>query len=355
LSVTGVEKQQISGMVASNEVQGDKCLAFGPNRHPDLCEMLLKFTHETDLAYSSSITESVMELRVAPRQEQDQHRLSFTLAIGPATSVTGYFDWMGNSVHAFAVNPPHKLLRITATSVIETDRVTVDPNSLHDSWPGPAPDWRMHDWLHFGGPVIDSPLLRQLVDVLNPCKGEPLGALAMRILRLINERFLYQKGITTAASPITDVLQHGRGVCQDFTHLMIGIGRAIGVPARYVSGLLHPDAQKFRGYTQTHAWCELLFPSQGWIGFDAANNCVIGPNFAKVAVGRDFRDVPPNKGVYRGTAIETIDVRVHSEELGGIPSELAAERMASLPVPIDAAGISIHREAAPMQQEQQQQ
>lgn len=317
--------------------------------------MLLKFTHETDLAYTASISESAMELRVAPRQEQDQHRLSFTLAIGPATSVTSYFDWLGNSVHAFSVNPPHKLLRIIATSVVETDRITVDPGLLTDCWTRNGHDWRMYDWLGFGGPIIDSPLLRQLVEVLAPRDGEPLGPLAMRILRLINERFLYQKGITTAASPITDVLQHGRGVCQDFTHLMIGISRAIGVPARYVSGLLHPDAQKFRGYTQTHAWCELLFPTAGWVGFDAANNCVIGPNFAKVAIGRDFRDVPPNKGVYRGAAVETIDVRVHSEELSGIPSALAAERMASLPVPLDATGFSIHREAAPMQQEQQQQ
>lgn len=317
--------------------------------------MLLKLTHETDLSYSASITESVMELRVAPRQEQDQHRLSFSLAIGPPASVTTYFDWLGNGVHAFTVNAPHRQIRIVATSVVETDRARAIPEQFGDTWPANGLDWRLYDYLQFGGPVIDCPLLRRLVETLSPREGEPLGELALRMLRTLNERFLYEKGITNAASPITDILQHGRGVCQDFTHLLIGLSRAIGVPARYVSGLLHPDAEKFRGYTQTHAWCELLFPSAGWIGLDPANNCVVGPNFVKVAVGRDFRDVPPNKGVYRGSAVETIDVRVHSEELSGVPSSLAAERFAALPVPLDSTGFSIHREAAPMQQEQQQQ
>ncbi|MBV8780975.1 MAG: transglutaminase family protein, partial [Phycisphaerae bacterium] len=84
--------------------------------------MLLKVTHQTDLNYSGLISESVMELRVTPRQDMDQHRLSFDLAIGPSTSVTSYFDWLGNTVHAFAVSPFHKQIRIVATSVVETDR-----------------------------------------------------------------------------------------------------------------------------------------------------------------------------------------------------------------------------------------
>jgi transglutaminase-like putative cysteine protease len=197
--------------------------------------------------------------------------------------------------------------------------------------------------------------LRELVRVLQPQPGVSLGELGLRILHLINEKFTYKKGITSAASPISDILDSGKGVCQDFTHLMIGIARAMGIPARYVSGLVHPDAEKYRGFTQTHAWCELYFPTAGWIGFDAANNCIIGPNFVKVAVGRDFRDVPPNKGLYRGNAKETIDVTVESNELAAVPSELAAERMQSITVPIYPAGHSIHREMAEQQVEVQQQ
>src|SRR5687767_3831450 len=222
--------------------------------------MLLKLTHTTDLAYSDLITESTMELRMAPRQEQDQHRLSFTLALGPPASALSYFDWLGNSVHAFTVNSFHKQIRIVATSVVETGRATADVRELPDRWPvcpGDC-DYSVYDFLQFGGPVVDAPLLRNLVAELKPQDGMPLGDLAMDMLDLINNRFTYRKGITNAASPITEVLQHGTGVCQDFTHLMIGMARALGIPARYTSGLLHPNAPTganpgeagaFRGFT----------------------------------------------------------------------------------------------------------
>lgn len=305
---------------------------------------------------------------MAPRQEQDQHRLSFNLALGPPASAVSYFDWLGNSVHAFTVNSFHKQIRIVATSVVETGRAPLDLHALPDRHPiCPVDcDYTVYDFLQFGGPVVDSPLLRQLADELRPKDGTPLGELAGSLLDTINQRFTYRKGITTAASPITEILEHGSGVCQDFTHLMIGVARALGIPARYASGLLHPRAhdgdptprtgeQGFRGFTQTHAWCELLFPSTGWIGFDPANHCVVGDNFVKVAVGRHFFDVPPNKGVYRGKAKESIDVVVHSEELEEIPQELAAERVQSLSIPTYTDGNASHRDIANQQQEHQQQ
>jgi transglutaminase-like putative cysteine protease len=318
--------------------------------------MLLRIAHQTDLSYTLPISESVMELRMAPRQEQDQHRLSFTLAIGPSTSVTSYFDWLGNTVHAFTVNSFHQQIRIIATSVVETDRARIDPEQLPDPWPlAGTGEYSMLDYQHFGGPVVDSSQLRELVASVNPEAGMSLGVLTMRLLRLIGEKFVYEKGITTAASPITETLDHRRGVCQDFAHLMIGMARALGIPARYVSGFIHPEAERYRGYTQTHAWCEIYFPATGWIGFDPANQCVVGSNFVKVAVGRDFRDVPPNKGIYRGSAKETINVAVTSDELKTVPAELAAERMQSLNIPLYPPGASPHREQVNQQQEQQQQ
>ena len=319
--------------------------------------MLLKITHQTDLKYSNPVSDTVMELRMTPRQEQDQHRLSFALGIGPAASVNSYFDWLGNTVHTFSVPATHKQLRIVGTSVVETDRPRKEPERFKDTWPiGPeAFDYSVYDYLQFGGPVVDSPELRDLANVLSPESGASLGELALRMLHLVDDKFTYKKGVTTAASPITDMLKTGGGVCQDFTHLMIGLARALGIPARYVSGFVHPDAHRYRGFTQTHAWCELLFPSAGWVGFDAANRCVIGGNFVKVAVGRDFHDVPPNRGVYRGNATETIDVAVKSEELAMIPPELAAERMQSLEIPAYATGAAALRESADQQEVQQQQ
>jgi transglutaminase-like putative cysteine protease len=319
--------------------------------------LLLKLIHQTDLTYSDLISESVMELRMAPRQEQDQHRLSFTLAIGPPTSASSYFDWLGNTVHSFTVNSFHNQIRIVATSVVETDRVNVRPERFADSWPVPIGTYEYANWdyLQFGGPIVDCSKLRELVAILHPEEGMSLGELALRMLHLLADRFTYRKGVTTSASPITEILEHGTGVCQDFTHLMIGMARALRIPARYVSGLIHPDEQKYRGFTQTHAWCELLFPSAGWIGFDAANNCIVGGNFVKVAVGRHFADVAPNKGIYRGAAKEAIEVAVTSEELRAVPSELAAERMQSLSIPIYPGGTLPHQDLINQQQEQQQQ
>jgi transglutaminase-like putative cysteine protease len=319
--------------------------------------MLLKVVHQTELQYSDFISESIMELRMVPRQEQDQHRLSFDLAIGPPTTVSSYFDWLGNTVHTFSVNMFHRNISIIATSVVETDRPRKEPERFRDTWPIPAAayDYTTYDFLGFGGPIIDCPQLHDLAKLLEPREGVSAGELALGMLHLIDEKFTYKKGITNAASPISDILATGYGVCQDFTHLMIALARILKIPARYVSGFIHPDAEKYRGYTQTHAWCELLFPSAGWVGFDAANGCVVGGNFIKVAVGRDFRDVPPNRGVYRGKANETIDVAVKSEELQTIPPELAAERMMSLEIPAYPTGAAALRELAELQEVQQQQ
>jgi transglutaminase-like putative cysteine protease len=320
--------------------------------------MLLKVTHTTDLSYSDLISESIMELRMCPRQEQDQHRLSFNLAIGPRTAVTSYFDWLGNSVHAFTVNKFHRQIRIVATSVVETQRFRIDADDFPDSWPLDSSkfDYDTWDFLNFSGPICDSPALRELANQVSAKEGESLGKIANRMLELIHGGFAYQRGLTNAASPITDVLEHKAGVCQDFTHLMIGLSRALGIPARYVSGLVHPDREKYKGFTQTHAWCELFFPSVGWIGFDATNHCTVSQNFVKVAVGRDYRDVPPNKGVYRGKAVESIAVAVHSDELDAIPQSLAAERIESLPIDMfNEYAVLMDRSTAAHQQEHQQQ
>ncbi|HZZ43331.1 MAG TPA: transglutaminase family protein [Tepidisphaeraceae bacterium] len=320
--------------------------------------MLLKITHKTDLTYNDLISESVMELRMSPRQENDQHRLSFALSVGPATAVASYFDWLGNTVHALTINAHHDAVRVIATSVVETDRPVPLVGQKSDLWPVPLQqiDYAMYDYLQLAGPVVDCAPLRELAASVNPRDGEPLGAVAARLLTLVGTRFNYQKGVTTAASPITEILQHGRGVCQDFSHLMIGLARVLHIPARYVSGFIHRDGERYRGYAQTHAWCELYFPSTGWIGFDPTNGCLVGSNFIKIGHGRDFRDVSPNKGVFRGTADEKIEVTVEMEELPCIPPSLVGERFQTIDlVTARHRPDTEHVEAAVTQQQEQQQ
>src|SRR5882672_10340988 len=132
--------------------------------------MLLKLTHTADLTYSDLISESVMELRMVPRQEQDQHRLSFILAIGPTTQVNSYFDWLGNTVHAFTVNPFHRQIRIVATSVVETQRFRFTPEDLADTYPlnPESLGYEAWDFLQLTGPIPDSPSLQALAKDLNP-------------------------------------------------------------------------------------------------------------------------------------------------------------------------------------------
>ncbi|MBX9688976.1 MAG: transglutaminase family protein [Candidatus Obscuribacterales bacterium] len=323
--------------------------------------MLLSITHQTDLNYSDYISESVMELRMAPRQEKFQHRLSFNLAIGPASKVKSYFDWLGNSVHAFSINALHDKIQIIATSVVETISPAVQLEALPDHWQRERSyDYTLYDFLLFGGPVVDTPSLRELSSsILDSVAAEAsspkVGDLILAMLRKIDTDFVYEKGITTSASPITEILEHGRGVCQDFTHLMVGLARSLNIPARYVSGYIHPDHERFRGYAQTHAWVEIFVPSLGWVGVDPTNNCIAGENFVKVAVGRNYQDVPPNKGVYKGEGKETIEVAVHSEQLNNIPIDLAAERTEALNIPVFAGNIDEIIQQIRQQQEQQQQ
>ena len=139
--------------------------------------MLLKITHQTDLRYSDFISELIMELRMVPRQEQDQHRLSFDLAIGPPTTVSSYFDWLGNTVHTFSVNMFHRQISIVATSVVETDRPRKEPERFRDTWPIPAEayDYTTYDFLQFGGPVIDCPQLHDLAKLVAPKKASAPG------------------------------------------------------------------------------------------------------------------------------------------------------------------------------------
>lgn len=325
--------------------------------------MLLSITHQTDLDYTDYISESVMELRMAPRQEATQHRLSFGLAIGPAAPVRSYFDWLGNTVHALSINSLHNQIRIIATSVVETPSKPVNWDSTGDLWTiDQEYEYTFYDFLQFGGSVIDTPLLRDLANgIVSDLKGDDANKevrvhdLITAMLRIIDEKFVYEKGVTSAASPITEILAHGRGVCQDFTHLMIGLARALNIPARYVSGYIHPDRHRFRGYTQTHAWVEIYVPSLGWVGVDPTNNCLVGQNFVKVAVGRNFQDVPPNRGVYKGQGKETIRVVVHTDELFEMPQELAVEKTEAINIPVFAGTIDEQREQIKQQQEQQQQ
>jgi transglutaminase-like putative cysteine protease len=294
--------------------------------------MILEIQHETRLKYTEPATESVAEVRMEPVSDGGQSCRSFHLAVNPPTGLCRYQDGFGNRVHHFNVLPAHVELVIRAASLVET---FPRPRALADSaarWPldVSAGGLGLFDFLHLRGPVRRTPMLDPVVRTLQPAVGEAAGAVVARVSRYIHENFTYAKHATLASSPIDDVLTHGRGVCQDFTHLMIAILRSFDVPARYVSGYIHREGKE----SQSHAWCEVWLPDLGWTGIDPTNDHPAGEAFVKVAVGRDFSDVPPNKGIYRGRAEESIQVRVQTRQLAALPSMSWQEQLPPLDTPL---------------------
>lgn len=323
--------------------------------------MLIGIEHTTELSYSGLISETVMELRMAPRQEAIQQRLSFDLAVGPTCQIRSYFDWLGNTVHAFSVNGLHKSVKIVASSVVQTSHRHPKTHGAVDQWPMVGlPDYTLLDFLKLEDPIGDCEALNQIAKEVKPREQAPLLDVAHAVMKFISDEFQYEKGVTGVSTTVEEVLNYRRGVCQDFAQVMVGILRKLGIPARYVSGFIHAGQRGYRGSAQTHAWAEAYFPSIGWIGFDPTNNCIAGENFVKMAVGGNYRDVPPHKGVYRGSARETMSVSVITRELQELTSRLVGERTGSLDVPVfnfsgrGPVGGWILDEQVQQQQQQQQ-
>jgi transglutaminase-like putative cysteine protease len=143
--------------------------------------------------------------------------------------------------------------------------------------------------------------------------GDPLTALRT-LQRGIYDSFDYQPGSTDVNSPIEVALEQRRGVCQDFAHIMTAIARDWGIPCRYVSGYLYHKGSRDRSAADaTHAWVEAYLPSLGWVGFDPTNNIMAGERHVRAAVGRDYADVPPTRGTYKGGADSELSIAVSLE------------------------------------------
>lgn len=296
--------------------------------------MILEIQHETRIEYAGPVTEAVTEVRMEPRSDTDQSCRSFHLKVSPAADVHGYKDGFGNRVHHFNHLAPHAHVTVLAASVVETHPRTADPLSGPGRFPldPAAVPLDAIGFLGFHGPVSSTAFLDPVLDALRPVVGENLGGLIGRVSRFIKERFEYAVDVTHASSPVDDVLREGKGVCQDFAHLLIAILRSFGVPARYVSGYIHRPGQE----SQSHAWAEAWLPELGWVALDPTHDRPLTDDLVKVAVGRDFTDVPPNKGVYRGAAAQTISVRVETRALDRLPPLSWQEQLPPLQVPLRA-------------------
>ena len=277
--------------------------------------MIYSVRHITKFRYKPAVRESVMELRMQPRSEANQRCLSFDLSLKPAAVVLQYRDFLGNAVHHFDIAGTHGELIVRALSLVEV-LPPVNPQSARSAdWKELEAElasgdyWDMLEPSTFARPTQ---LLRELARELKLERGgTPLEAVH-QVNQAIHQNFAYVPNSTKVDSPIDDALGTRKGVCQDFAHVMIALVRELGIPCRYVSGYLF-HAQDDRSLTSegaSHAWVEALLPGLGWVGFDPTNHLQCGERHIRVAVGRDYADVPPTRGVYKGGGQSELSVSV---------------------------------------------
>jgi len=280
--------------------------------------MLLEIRHLTQYRYDAPVRESVMELWVQPQKSASQRLISFELELDPAAQLFSYVDAFGNAVYHFDAPQPHEQLAIRSHALVETEPAEVLPDALdRGEWDRLKSEFvrgEQFDFLRPHGYAITTPALeafsrKHKLGALR--RADPLSA-ARGLCRAIYEGLEYEAGVTRADSPIDEALEAGRGVCQDFAHIMLAICRGWGLPARYVSGYLFTDAKggDRSDPDATHAWVEVFLPSLRWVGFDPTNNTHAGERHVTVAIGRDYDDVPPSRGVFKGGAESELAVAV---------------------------------------------
>jgi transglutaminase-like putative cysteine protease len=251
----------------------------------------LRITHSTLFSYESPVAETVMELRLQPQATAAQRLLDFVLEVQPTGPLSSYVDGFGNTVH--------HLERIQAQTSLEVvAHIHVECNGEPEPAGGGPPPL---DMLRFRGPVTKIPGIRRLAAPVRQGLGSTAPAQEAAVGELtavIAARLRYEKGATTVHSGVAEVLALGAGVCQDFAHVLIACCRLLGIPARYVSGYVYEGEDATH---ESHAWVEAWFPGMGWRGFDPTHPVRVGDRHVKVAVGRDYTDCAPTRGVYVGS------------------------------------------------------
>lgn len=322
--------------------------------------MLYTIRHVTKFSYDSPVRESVMEVRMQPRSEGNQRCVHFGLSTSPTSRVLMYQDHDGNIVHHFNIPARHARLTLKAEALVDVSPMPEPPERLD------AGAWERIDAMTAGGEYWEwlapstfarsTPLLDELTQELKLERGDdPLTTLRGLMSSLFGA-FAYTPKSTRVDSPIDDALRTLQGVCQDFSHIMIALTRSLGVPCRYVSGyLFHRTEDHDRSSDgATHAWVEAWLPELGWVGFDPTNNLLAGDRHVRVAVGRDYADVPPTRGVYQGSTAVKAELNVAVTV--GPAAATTSESMAFVPwMTRDAEAPMTDQTSSQLQQQQQQQ
>jgi transglutaminase-like putative cysteine protease len=270
----------------------------------------IAITHTTGYRYRREVTSSYNEARITPISSDRQLVLESSVAVSPAAVAFRYWDYWGTLVHAFDIHVPHVELSVTGTSVVETSGRPDPPDELV-TWSELARPELRDRFAELLAPTAHVPLDDDLKAAAEPFRREPTPAAACAAaVAWVKGRLRYQKGTTDVSTPAADVLRQGSGVCQDFAHVTLAMLRALGIPARYVSGYLHPHEDAELGTAlvgESHAWIEAW--TGDWEAFDPTNG-VVAERHVVVGRARDYSDLSPLHGIYHGGPAEALGVSV---------------------------------------------
>jgi transglutaminase-like putative cysteine protease len=285
--------------------------------------MKLEIMHITRYSYADPAVNSVNEIRLTPRTDERQSCYQHDVTVEPNSSMMAYEDYFGNRVHVFSVNDPHQELVIRARSVVvtrelEPPRAALSPQDELAQLRSESFEDRFIEYLLPTQYTARSQELLAYADQF-PLTGQGVYQWIKEVSSAIHRDLQYDPGATHVHTTVGETLQLKRGVCQDYAHLLISVCRAAGVPARYVSGYhFVGDLQGGNADFEqaSHAWVEAYIPGVGWYGVDPTNNAEIGGRYVKLGHGRDYRDIVPVKGIYRGTGNQRLEVAVDVRKMG---------------------------------------
>ncbi len=272
--------------------------------------------HVTGYVYKRPVTSSYNEARITPISNDRQLVLESTVDVSPPASVYRYWDWWGTLVHSFDLQEPHDELSIVGTSVVETSG-SVGPPDSPATWgdlAGAAVRDRFSELLGSSRYVALTDVVAGAAAELDPGL-DPLET-CQAVVATVRDRLRYERGTTTVSTTAADALEIGSGVCQDFAHVALGLLRARGIPARYVSGYLHPSSAAETGAVvagQSHAWVEAWVGE--WMPFDPTNGSPVGERHVVVGRARDYADLAPLNGIFHGGPAKALGVSVELTRL----------------------------------------
>ncbi len=279
--------------------------------------MQLRVAHTTTFEYDGKAVASYNQARLTPLTTPEQIVSHSRIEVTPAPWTYEYRDYFGTAVTAFEVLDPHDAMTVTATSTVHTNRAPAPAATL--PWealamPEVADAWT--EYLVVSPTVAPHPDVAERLTTIRAASELP-GDAARAVCALVYHEVAYRTGATDVHSRAADAWEQRAGVCQDMAHLAIGGLRSLGIPARYVSGYFHPQAEPAIGETvvgESHAWVEWW--DDGWHAFDPTNDTAPGDRYVVVATGRDYHDVKPVSGIYSGAAPSQMTVEVTVTRLG---------------------------------------